>query len=267
MSDVTRDAPSRPRPHDARRRGAAIAARAPSSPTATSRPSGSSRPRATGCALAAKHVTLSRHDTESASATILAGGGLGQPSTADLDKLVAVPLVARNWPASGPPVNPIRFATADLLTVLQLHPRSGKHYREVRAWMDVLTSTTIVSDAAVFFAGRRRYVRERVHVFDQAVSAGEILPDGGVAEENHLWLSAWQLENLAHGHTFALDFEQYRRLQRPIARTLALPLHVWLAASRDRGWFAKRCSRLCQLLGLRQLRAALEDRREARAGA
>lgn len=149
---------------------------------------------------------------------ILAGGTLGLPTTADQDKLLALPRAATSWP--GPPVT---FTTYKFLKTLGLHPRSGKHYREVRTWVDRLAATTIISERGVRVAGQWRYQRERLHLVTRAVSVGERLPDGQLAEENHIWFAGWFYQNIKAGHTLEIDLDWYLRLRLPLARTLALP--------------------------------------------
>lgn len=176
---------------------------------------------------------------------ILAGGTLGLPTTADQDKLLALPRAATSWP--GPPVT---FTTYKFLKTLGLHPRSGKHYREVRTWVDRLAATTIISERGVRVAGQWRYQRERLHLVTRAVSVGERLPDGQLAEENHIWFAGWFHQNIKAGHTLEIDLDWYLRLRLPLALTLALPLRLWLRASEARGHFEKRWDSLAEFLGL-----------------
>jgi hypothetical protein len=88
-------------------------------------------------------------------------------------------------------------------------------------------------------------------VFRDRVSKGDRLPHGGgIADKNYVWLSKWQLDNINSGLVIPVDFETYRRLKRPIARTLVPLLQVYLYATRDKNVFEKNYEALCQLLGI-----------------
>jgi len=98
--------------------------------------------------------------------------------------------------------------------------------------------------------GQWRYQRERVHIITRAVSVGERLPGGQLGEENHIWFADWFHQNITAGHPLELDLEWHLRLRLPLARTLALPLRLWLRASEARGHFEKRWDSLAEFLGL-----------------
>ena len=269
MSDVSRDAPSveapaTPAPEPPDRRPRAVLA---DRNLATVGFFSASSHRISG---PVKTITLASGgpDGKKHVVQIMAGGNLGLPTTADQDKLVALPRAATNWPG-----RPVKCTTAGILRTLGLHERSGKHYHDVRSWMDRLTSTTIISERGLRVAGRWQYQRERVHVFDRAVSAGQELPDGSVADENHLWLSEWLQEDLAAGYTLDVDLDWYLGLRLPLARTLALPLLAWLEASRERGRFERLWTGIAEVAGLspyrhpskirEKLAPALEELRHA----
>ena len=115
-----------------------------------------------------------------------------------------------------------------------------------------MTATTIFSEGAVYFAGRKTYGRDRFHVFDRSVSFGHEMPDGSIADKNYVWLSEWQLENLNNNHLLPIDFESYKRLKNHIAKSLVPILQIWLYASKDEGAFEKRYDELCQYLNIKQ---------------
>ena len=107
-----------------------------------------------------------------AKATIV-GHETGLPTTADLDKYLGFQLIVADLKRkNGAIVNPVRFTTYHLLKLLGLKP-AGKNYREVEDWLDRMSATWIKSEGAVYFAGTRRYAKDRFHVFDRAVTAGQ----------------------------------------------------------------------------------------------
>jgi hypothetical protein len=111
-----------------------------------------------------------------------------------------------------------------------------------------MSATWIKSEGAVYFAKTRRYAKDRFHVFDRVVTAGQDV-DGAVADRNYVWLSSWQLENLNHNYVLPIDLGEYQRLKSPIAKALVPLLYVWFYASTNS--VQKRYTDLCQLLSIR----------------
>ena len=185
------------------------------------------------------------------SATIVPSALHGLPVTADQDKYLALQEIVRAQQHGGAPVsNPVTFSSAALLRSLGLCD-SGRNHLDVSEWLDLMASTTIISEGAVYLAGSRRWARDRFRVFDRAVSRGGQLDDGAIAERNHVWFSDWQLQNINGRYLLPIDFEVYRQLRTHIARALVLHLQIWLYASQRAQVFEKRYADVCQLLGLR----------------
>jgi len=111
-----------------------------------------------------------------------------------------------------------------------------------------MTLTGINSKGIVYMARRRTWVSDTFHVFDRVVTMGSALPDGTVADQNYVWLSDWQLENINSNYLLPIDLETYRKLRNQIAKILVPLLQVWLYASRAEGRFEKRYSELCEIL-------------------
>ncbi len=190
------------------------------------------------------------------SAEIHPSGVFGLPVTADQDKYLALQkIITRTMQAEGKIANPIRFKSADLLRLLNDNTKSGKNYKDISEWLDVMSSTTIISNGAAYAAGQKRFVRDRFRVFDRAVSVGRELEDGTVADANYVWLSSWQLENINKGFLLPIDLETYRELKNHIAKALVPLLQVWLFATHKTGSFEKRYNELCEILTLQVYRA------------
>src|ERR1700722_7995733 len=185
--------------------------------------------------------------------TIIPSAKYGLPITADQDKWIALCNILNHIARKeGIVTNPVSFSSADILRLLRKHRHSGKNYREVEEWLDVLYSTTIFSEGVVYLANEKRRVKDRYRVFDRAVSFGKELPDGKVADKNYVWFSDWQLQNINSNHLLPIDLEAYRELKNHIAKALVPLLQIWLYASRDAGVFEKRYEELCQFLNIRQ---------------
>lgn len=185
--------------------------------------------------------------------TIIPSAKYGLPITADQDKWIALCKILTDiMRKEGRVTNPIAFTSAEILRLLHKHRHSGKNYREVEEWLDVLFSTTIFSEGVVYLANEKRRVKDRFHVFERAVSFGKELPDGKVADKNYVWFSDWQLQNINANHLLPIDLEAYRELKNHISKALVPLLQVWLYATRDDGVYEKRYDEFCQILNIRQ---------------
>lgn len=189
--------------------------------------------------------------------TIIPSAKYGLPITADQDKWIALcEILTDIMRKEGKVTNPISFSSADILRLLHKYRHSGKNYREIEEWLDVLFSTTIFSEGVVYLANEKRRVKDRFRVFERAVSFGKELPDGKVADKNYVWFSDWQLQNINSNHLLPIDFGAYRELKNHIAKALVPLLQVWLYATRDEGVYEKRYDDLCQMLNIRQYQYA-----------
>jgi hypothetical protein len=187
-----------------------------------------------------------------AKVTIAPAALYGLPVTADQDKYFALQKIITDIKqAQGSVSNPIGFTSAEILHLLG-HADSGKNFHDVHEWMKRMTATTIISEGAVYFAGRKKWARDIFHVFDRSVAVGEELEDGSVSDRHYVWLSNWQLENLNANHLLPIDFETYKKLKSHIGKALVPMLQVWLFASVEKGSCEKRYDELCQYLNISQ---------------
>jgi Replication initiator protein A len=187
-----------------------------------------------------------------AKVTIAPAAIYGLPVTADQDKYLALQKIITDIrQEQGEVKNPICFSSAQILQLLG-QADAGKNYKEILEWLKRMTSTTIISEGAVYFAGRRKWAQDTFHVFDRSVAVGQELPDGTLADKNYIWLSEWQLENINGNHLMPIDFEAYKKLKSHVAKALVPMLQVWLFASVEKGSFEKRYDELCQYLNINQ---------------
>src|SRR5207247_890765 len=84
------------------------------------------------------------------------------------------------------------------------------NYKEVEEWLNVMASTTIISEGVVYFAGTKKWAKDRFHVFDRAVSFGKEIEPGQVADKNYVWFSEWQLENINKNYLLPIDLKSYK---------------------------------------------------------
>lgn len=72
--------------------------------------------------------------------TIIPSAKYGLPITADQDKWIALcKLLTDIIRKEGRVTNPVSFTSAEILRLLHKHRHSGKNYREVEEWLDVLS--------------------------------------------------------------------------------------------------------------------------------
>ena len=191
-------------------------------------------------------------DKIEATATIVPAAIYGLPITADQDKWFALQRIINGIKQeTGEVHNPVTFTSSALIKLLG-QGDAGKNYQEVSDWLDLMSNTGIISQGAVYLAGRRNWARDRFRVFDRAVSIGKQLDDGSIADRNYVWLSDWQLENINLNYLLPIDYDSYSCLRNHIAKALAPLLQVWLYATMSKGSFEKRYDDLCQILSVRQ---------------
>jgi hypothetical protein len=197
-----------------------------------------------------------------ARATIYPAAELGLPTTADQDKYFAFQkIVEQIRRERGAVVNPVSFSSAALLEILGMTD-GGRNYREIWEWLRRMTLTGVESEGIVYFSGRKKYARDLFHVFQRSVAVGEVLEDGTVAEDNYVWLSEWQLENVNNRHTLPIDYDVYRTLQSHIAKAFVPLLQIWFYASRRDQCAERKYSDLCSLLGLKRFSALSRIRQQ-----
>lgn len=183
---------------------------------------------------------------------IIPSATYGLPTTADQDQYFAFQKIITDIQRrQGVVRNPVVFPSAEILRLLGKRVNAGKNYEDLTHWLRRMAATTIRSNGTVYLAGRKEWVHDTVRVFEQVVPLGAPLPGGQIAERNHVWLSEWQLENINHGHLIPMDWDCYRRLRNPIAKTIVPILQIWLWMSREAGVIEKSYEELCGLLNLR----------------
>jgi len=160
---------------------------------------------------------------------ISANHELGLPITSDLDYYrtflkICDEIVDREGrfqlPIAVPTSTLIRYAGKK---------ESAKEWKEVKLWFERMTLTGI--RGAIYRAKKKDFDEGFVGtVFSQVVMKGEPLRNGKMANTNYVWLSPWFLSNYYYRYTHPLDFAFYKRLRKPIAKSLYTLL--------ENGWYA-----------------------------
>ena len=175
---------------------------------------------------------------------------LGLPSTTDRDKFIALlKIVSEDRARTGQISNPIRFSGYRLIQELGIS-RNGEVYEEIVRWGKRMTDTTITSEQVVYFAAKKVYSDEVLHVFRSFKRTGSSKLDGSERQEHYeVVLEDWLVENLNQRYVIPEDFNAYKQLTRPTAKGIFGNLHLWFHASQGRP-VEKDYSELCNLLNV-----------------
>lgn len=186
-------------------------------------------------------------------ARIVTGGNYGLPGTGDLDKWLAFMKIVNGLQRQkGVVENPVTFTSPELMQLLGMKSDGMKNFNAVTEWLDRMFATTIELTSEGADEKQKRKAKRSLRVFDERVSTGRILQSGEVADRNHVWISDWLLESINKNFLIPIDFDTYRKLRYPIAKTLVPLLQIYLYASRADNYFEKSYEALCQLLGIKQ---------------
>jgi hypothetical protein len=185
-----------------------------------------------------------------ASVIIFPSAEHGLPDTSDLDKYRAFQkIMSDELIRNGKVPKHITFSSADLIEAIgKKQGKGGKLYKEIKDWLMKMVLTGIQSEGAVWLAGQKVWVNDTVHVFERAITCGQKLDDGTIADCHHVWLSDWQLENINELYLLSIDYDLHKQLRRPIAKSLLPLLQIGFYASG--GTYTKRYDELCQFLGI-----------------
>jgi hypothetical protein len=154
---------------------------------------------------------------------------LGLPITSDLDYYRAfLKICDEIVDANGRFQLPIAVPTKKLIRYAG-KVDSPKERREVRLWLERMTGTLM--KGAIYHAKRKDFAEGVLAtVFSQVVIKGHMMRSGKIADTNYVWLSPWFLSNYFYRYTRPLDFEFYKKLRKPIAKSLFTLL--------ENGWYA-----------------------------
>jgi hypothetical protein len=173
---------------------------------------------------------------------------LGLPSMADQDRFLAFMRIASEQRAlTGTLSNTICFSGYRLLKEMG-QSLSGSNYEDILSWGKRMTDTTITTERMIYFASRKEYSDETVHVFRSFKRLG-ILAGRTRRETFEVVLEDWLLENLNQSYVVPEDFNAYKQLNRPTAKGIFGSLHIWFYASKGKP-VEKDYQDLCKLLNI-----------------
>lgn len=175
---------------------------------------------------------------------------LGLPTTSDRDKFIALlKIINENRDRYGVITNPIRFSGYQMIRELGLSS-NGDIYADILRWGKRMADTTITSEQIIYYAAKKEYSDETMHVFRSFKRTGTSY-EGGKRQENfEVVLEDWLLANLNQRYVIPEDFNAYKKLKRPTAKGIFGYLHIWFNASDGRP-IEKDYVDLCNVLNVR----------------
>lgn len=192
-------------------------------------------------------------NTVEAETIIFPSAEFGLPNTSDLDKYRAFQKILSDEIAkNGKVPKHITITSADLIKTMK-RSKEGKLYKEIEDWLMRMALTGIQSGGTVWLANKKMWAKDLFHIFDRVIIYGQQLDDGTVADCHHIWLSDWQVENINAFYLLTLDYELYKQLRKPIAKSLLSMLQIGFYASGRT--FTKRYDELCKFFGITKYRS------------
>src|SRR5215212_9179955 len=163
--------------------------------------------------------------------------------------------------------NPVRWSWRDLCRRMRISC-SGRTVQRLKAAIRSTKGLMISSQYALFSKGAGKLIRTQerdLNLYDEVAFVSDLLPDGGVADANSLWLSGWYLANLNALFTAPLDYDLWRRLDERSA--IASRLYEFLLLNFYGGGPVLRINyaKLAQFLPVRPERYTSDARRQLEA--
>jgi hypothetical protein len=147
-----------------------------------------------------------------------------------------------------PVENPIPLGSLYRIAQLLSLRDSGQVYRDIKAAIQRIVTTSVESKGIFYDKGKRRWQEATFHLYDMVVFTGENLPNGEIADTNYLFLGNWYLDNINARYVKPLDYTYYRSLKDGIASRLYELLGVKFYGIGHHPYIRYRYSTLCQLL-------------------
>lgn len=151
-----------------------------------------------------------------------------------------------------PVENPINFTTYELCKRLEM-PIGGWQYKLINQSLERITTTSIKSKGTFYHKGGKKWVNDVFHIYDRVIFKGQELPDGNVAQTNHLYLSQVYLESLNAQYVKPLNYSYWKALQKPLSKRLyeILGVKFYGALCKGHSFIRYRYDTLCQLLPIK----------------
>ena len=146
--------------------------------------------------------------------------------------------------------NPIPFSIYDLCNRMGVSFKDGGNFKRVRSSFEKIRATTIKSENAFYYKGKKKWISKVFGLYDGVIFRGEQLEDGSITETNLLYLSDIYLESLNSHYTKSIDYTYWQSLESKIASRLYEILGVMFygVQNKKEDFIRFKYSTLCQLL-------------------
>jgi len=164
--------------------------------------------------------------------TVIVSGTRGLPSSADLDKYMALIFHANNqrrWNNGFIP-RVIKLSARDMLTTLRMCD-SGENYASIKEWGERMVATTISARDRIWRNDEKRSLEDTVSIF-QRFRVLDIEDRTSRIVWYEITLSDWLAGNLNTSFVYLTDYNTYRALTKPVSKLIFLFLHHWFQGSR-----------------------------------
>jgi len=181
---------------------------------------------------------------------ISANHELGLPITSDLDYYRAfLKILDETAGPDGRVHLPIHVPTRKLIRYAG-KKEMARTWKEAREYLKRMTLTGI--EGGIYLKKREDYDDAFVGtLFSQVILRGQQIRNGKTADTNLVWLAPWFLSNYYHRHRRSTDHNLYKRLRKPISKSLLSLLETGWYASQGNP-YAKSYRDLCRDFLLRQ---------------
>jgi hypothetical protein len=173
----------------------------------------------------------------------------GYPGPFDRDVHKAVEQIISELPL--PIQNPIPLGSLySLCKRMGIDKLGGEQYRKIKEAFKRIIATTIESEGTFYIKQKKAWVEDIFHLYDRVIFKGEDLQNGGIADNNYLYLNSWYLDNINANYTKPIDWNYYRSLETPIAQRLyeLLSVKFFGLIMRKGKFIAYKYSTICDLL-------------------
>lgn len=113
-----------------------------------------------------------------------------------------------------PIMNPVTWSWRDLCRRMGIVP-SGRTVTKLQGAIVSTAGLLLWSEFALYSKPEKARIQNRqdaLHLYNQVTFAGEVMPDGSLAEGNFVWLADWYAKNLNSLFTQPLNYSLWRHL-------------------------------------------------------
>jgi len=187
--------------------------------------------------------------------TVSSNPRYGYPGPFDREVHKAIEQIISELPL--PIQNPIPLGSLyGLYKRMSVKKIGGSQYKKIKEVLKRITSATIESEGTFYDKQRKRWIEDVFHLYDRIIFKGEELSNGGIADNNYLYLGSWYLDNINANYVKPIDWNYYRALGTSIAQRLyeLLSIKFYGLIKKKGKSISYRYSTICDLLPITRQR-------------